>query len=223
MENRYVDSHLKKDFSEGKNHRVVIGGLWDELGPLQFNYMKDQGLTPSDSLIDIGCGSFRGGTLFIPYLNAGQYYGFDINQKLIDAGVENEVTEQDHKNKVVLDNFHAATDFTLPPQWKNIDAALSVSLFTHLTLNSIRLCLTRAHAVLKQGALYHSTVFTTHNKDVTEPCEQGMNIVTHSHKDPYHYTHADLDFIAQTSGYDLISVKEFGHPRHQKMAIFKRL
>jgi len=222
MENRYVDSHLRKDISQNK-HRQVIGGLWNELGPLQFNYMKEQGLTPSNSLIDVGCGSFRGGTLFIPYLAAGNYYGFDINRKLIDAGLENEVSAEDRKHKVKHKNFHAANDFDLPSHWSNIDAALSVSLFTHLTLNSIRLCLAQTHKVLKKGALYHSTVFITHNASVTLPCEQGMNIVTQSHQDPYHYTEADLDYIATSSGYDLVSIKDFGHPRHQKMAVFKRL
>ncbi len=223
MENNYVDKHLSVDWREGKDHRGVIGGLWDEIGKLQFDYMKQQGLQPDHSLIDIGCGSLRGGTHFIPYLNPHQYYGFDINRSLIDAGLNHEVSDENRQTKIKHDNFHAAQDFDFPEHWQDIDCALSISLFTHLTLNTIRQCLMKTHKILKQNALYHATVFTVLDKDILNAVEQSPGIVTHSHKDPYHYTVKDLQFIAQSSGYDLLSIEEFGHPRSQKMAIFKRL
>lgn len=223
MESKYVDSHLDRDFSKGDVHRRVVGGMWDEIGQLQFDYIKAKGHKPSDSLIDIGCGSFRGGTHFIPFLNKGKYFGFDINYKLIEAGLEHEVSQKDRDEKIILDNFFAAKDFEFPAHWNNIDAALSISLFTHLTLNTMRLCLTRAHKVLKKGALYHSTVFFAGEKTITEPWKQGMKVISYSHEDPYHYSRSDLKYIAKSSGFKLVKIEDFGHPRNQKMAIFKRL
>lgn len=223
MENNYVDKHLSVDWREGKDHRGVIGGLWDEIGKLQFDYMKQQGLRPHHSLIDIGCGSLRGGTHFIPYLDAYQYYGFDINRSLIEAGLSHEVSDEDRDTKIAPNNFHAAQDFDFPEAWEGIETALSISLFTHLTLNTIRQCLVKAHKVLKKNALYHATVFTVSDGDILNAVEQSPGIVTHSHKDPYHYRVKDLEFIADASGYTLLSIEAFGHPRSQKMAVFKRL
>lgn len=71
---------------ETKEHRNLVGGLWEELGTLQFNFLKDHGLQPHHRLVDLGCGALRGGLHFIRYLDAGHYYGIDINASLIEAG-----------------------------------------------------------------------------------------------------------------------------------------
>jgi hypothetical protein len=41
-------------------HRDVVGGMWDDIGKLQFDFLCDHGLRPSCRLIDIGCGCLRG-------------------------------------------------------------------------------------------------------------------------------------------------------------------
>ncbi len=45
-------------------HRNAIGGYWDEMGKLQYNFLLEQGLKPRQILMDIGCGSLRGGYPF---------------------------------------------------------------------------------------------------------------------------------------------------------------
>lgn len=42
-------------------HRIAVGGMWDEIGKLQFEFMVKQGLKPHHKFLDIGCGSLRGG------------------------------------------------------------------------------------------------------------------------------------------------------------------
>src|SRR6185436_21166804 len=69
-----------------KAHRELVGGLWEEVGALQFAYLKGRGLLPSHRLLDIGCGALRGGLHFIRYLDTGNYYGMDVNASLIEAG-----------------------------------------------------------------------------------------------------------------------------------------
>ena len=54
-------------------HRDYVGAHWEELGSLQFRFMVDQGLLPHHVLVDIACGSLRGGVHFIPYLDPGNY------------------------------------------------------------------------------------------------------------------------------------------------------
>jgi hypothetical protein len=53
-------------------HRGFIGGLWDELGRLQVDFPVSEGLEPAHVLLDIGCGSLRGGVHLIPYLEPGR-------------------------------------------------------------------------------------------------------------------------------------------------------
>jgi hypothetical protein len=46
-----------------KKHRELIGGMWETIGRLQFDFMVAQGLIPSSTLLDIGCGALRGGCI----------------------------------------------------------------------------------------------------------------------------------------------------------------
>jgi hypothetical protein len=72
-------------------HREVIGGNWDVIGPLQFDYVVGQGLQPHHVFLDIACGCLRGGRLFIQYLEPGHYLGIDRDGNLIRYGVELEL------------------------------------------------------------------------------------------------------------------------------------
>lgn len=60
--------------------------MWDELGKLQFDLLVQQGLKPQHFLLDVGCGSLRGGVHFIRYLEPGHYFGVDESRELLDAG-----------------------------------------------------------------------------------------------------------------------------------------
>lgn len=63
----------------------AIGGRWDVIGPLQFNYLVDNGLKPWHRMLDIGCGTLRGGRHFIRYLEPNRYTGVDISSGVIAA------------------------------------------------------------------------------------------------------------------------------------------
>ena len=72
-------------------HREYVGGLWDEMGQLQFDFLVEQGLTPSDVLPDVGCGSLRGGVHFIRYLEPGNYLGMEKEEELLELRVNSEL------------------------------------------------------------------------------------------------------------------------------------
>src|SRR5689334_15595174 len=75
-------------------HRTYVGGLWDELGQLQFDFLVNNGLKPQHYLLDIACGSLRAGVHFIPYLEVGHYLGIDKEEDLIQAGIEQELGQE---------------------------------------------------------------------------------------------------------------------------------
>jgi hypothetical protein len=84
-----VNAYSKELSSEeirNKEHRALFGGLWDELGRLQLEFLVEAGLEPRHKLLDIGCGCLRGGIHYLDYLDEGNYFGLDVNSSLIEAG-----------------------------------------------------------------------------------------------------------------------------------------
>ena len=67
-------------------HRWAIGGRWEEIGQLRLDFLRERGLQPQHHLLDVGCGSLRGGVRFILYLETGHYSGLDRNDRLLDVG-----------------------------------------------------------------------------------------------------------------------------------------
>jgi hypothetical protein len=80
MESPYFDTqHIRYVVAAGQQRRIV-GGEWDEIGRLQFDFLKGAGLKLRHVLLDVGCGRLRGGVHFVAYLERGNYVGIDINQ-----------------------------------------------------------------------------------------------------------------------------------------------
>ena len=222
MESRYSDSTLVREKVKQGKHRHIIGGMWDEIGQLQLDYMKSKGLKPANKLLDIGCGSFRGGLKFISYLEPRHYYGFDLNMELIQAGLDVEVKNAGLEHRVHVDNFAAGNNFEYSPHWPKMDAVLGFSLLTHLNYDSLCQCLEKTSHVLKTGARFYATIFEVSEKLLDKPFEHIPGIISYPSQDPYHYTKKMVDNAAQNSGLRLVDIESFDHPRHQKMAIFER-
>ena len=115
-------------------HRRFVGGVadtWDVIGELQFRFLLDRGLAPSDVLIDVACGALRGGARFIHYLEPGHYLGLDKHIELIVYGVAAELGIDVFREKrprfVVSDSFEF-DKFEGKPRF-----GIAQSLFTHLS------------------------------------------------------------------------------------------
>lgn len=63
-----------------------IGGIPGTLGPWQRDLLLARGLTPSSTLLDLGCGTLRGGLLLVPELEPGKYTGVDPLAELVAEG-----------------------------------------------------------------------------------------------------------------------------------------
>ena len=82
----YLDGYASHtDARVRRDPKDAIGGMWDEIGQLQFQFLKQMGLKPEHKMLDIGCGTLRGGRFFIRYLNTLNYTGIDISPACIDA------------------------------------------------------------------------------------------------------------------------------------------
>lgn len=61
---------------------------WEDVGRMQFEFLLREGLQPHHHLLDIGCGSFRGGRFVIDYLQEGHYFGIDREAQHLEAGMK---------------------------------------------------------------------------------------------------------------------------------------
>jgi SAM-dependent methyltransferase len=220
----YYDLTRSKKMVENGNHRRAIGGMWDEIGKLQFEYLIKNGLATTDRLLDVGCGCLRGGVHFVDYLEPAHYFGIDISEDLLEVGYDVEIGGLKLQHKLPRKNLLTTGNFDATSFGVKFDAVLSLSVFTHLAINDIKLCLARLEASVRPGAKYFASVFTIPaNAAWTDPIAHTPGgITTHPDRDPFHYTRSDLEFCCDGLSWRLDRLEAWDHPRDQWMATFVR-
>jgi SAM-dependent methyltransferase len=219
----YYDlDEIARKVAEG-HHRDVIGGLWDEIGRLQFDFLVENGLQHEQRLIDIGCGCLRGGVHFVEYLDIGNYFGTDISQALLDAGHAVELPQRGLQARVDKSQLRCGDSFNFGAFGTSFDVALAQSLFTHLSANSIRLCLTRLAQTMAIGGRFYATFFIVpDDHPFGEPFRHpGLDGSTNDHADPYHYRFRDICRLCTSLPWRPALIGEWGHPRGQQMVLFE--
>lgn len=58
--------------------------LWKKQREFQIDFLRRQGLLPHHKLVDVGCGTLRGGIPLIDYLDEGSYYGVDGSEAYLE-------------------------------------------------------------------------------------------------------------------------------------------
>lgn len=215
--NTYHRDLSDAEINAGK-HRDAIGGMWDEIGALQFDFMRTHGLQPTHTLIDIGCGALRGGIHFARYLNAGNYFGLDINASLIRGG-EREIKAAgltDKRPQLLVDD-----QFDLPRFGRTFDYGIAVSVFTHLYMNNIARCLVQMQKVMLPSSQFFCTFFEAPSPIHLAPIQHASGKVTTRHdSDPFHYAIEEVRSLAAWSGLAVDLIGDWGHPRDQRMLRF---
>lgn len=210
---------LRPEDIDNLAHREMVGGLWQEVGELQFEYIKAHGLKPDHRLLDIGCGALRGGLHFIRYLERGHYHGLDINPSLIEAG-RRELDAvgglEDRDPQLLVDSGFAASRFGV-----RFDFALAVSVFTHLPMNHIVRCLVEVRKVLNPGAQLFASHFEAPAAAHIDSLHHAPGgIVSHYDADPYHQSIVEMEALAKFAGMRVARLGPWRHPRGQHMLAF---
>lgn len=203
--------------------REQVGGLWDEIGLLQFEFLKAEGISPEHHLLDMGCGSLRGGIHFIRYLDPGHYFGVDIRERLLAAGrSELERAGLAEKNATLV----ARNDFSVAHLGQSFEFALAVSLFTHLPFNRIVRCVSEVGRVLRPGGRFFASFFVNPDGRLrTEPIEVRAPEAKQAHldKNPYYYSPEIFTWLCEGSDLTCEYRGDWGHPRSQHMLVFTKL
>lgn len=216
--NQYWQQLQESDIDQGI-HRLFVGGMWEEIGALQFEFLCAQGLKPHHTLLDVGCGSLRGGIHFVPYLDTGNYYGLDINASLIDAGKRelaaiNALSKEPH---LLVDDQFRFSRFGA-----QIDYALAISVFSHLYVNHIQRCLIEMKKVLKNDGVFYATFFVApHPLHLDDIHHQPGGVVSHFDQDPFHYALSEIEAMAASVGFRAEHISTWQHPRNQQMIAFR--
>jgi SAM-dependent methyltransferase len=203
-------------------HRDEVGGLWDEVGRLQQRFLVEQGLRPEHRFLDVGCGSLRAGVHLIDYLDPGRYHGIDASAQLLAAGrVEIERNGLQGKAPVL----RCDATFGVDAFGGQFDYGIAHSVFTHLPINSILVCLQRVRPMLRPEGRFYATFFEnpggTRRLDVLEhPRTDGPPLTTYPDADPFHYGLDLFEWLCDGSGLSVEYLGDWGNPRSQKMLVF---
>lgn len=200
-------------------HRKYVGGMWDEVGEQQLNFLKQRGLMPDHYLLDVGCGALRAGVHFARYLEEGHYYGIDINPSFITAG-KKELKQENllakHPHLLVNGQFEFGRF------GRTFDYAIAASVFTHIPMNHIIRCLVEIRKVLTPGAEFFATFFeapsVTHLEPITHP---SVRVTTNYDKDPFHCSFEEFQCMAKIANMRVELIGEWARPRVQRMLSFR--
>jgi len=72
---------------EGRHGRVGAPHLWRMQRVFQIDFLQRVGLAKHHQLLDLGCGTLRGGLPLIAYLSAGNYTGIDVRADMIEEAM----------------------------------------------------------------------------------------------------------------------------------------
>jgi SAM-dependent methyltransferase len=215
--------HVARRVAAGK-HRETVGGLWDEVGQLQLDYLVSRGLKPRHKLLDLGCGALRGGVRFAGYLDPGHYYGVDLNQSLMDAGYEKEIVPAGLAERLPRENLYCIGDFRIAQIGQRFDFVLAQSVFTHIRLERIRECLARVVKAVRPGGAFFATYWRVpeDHPDGAEFRHARGGVITYPDKNNFHYKFSALAAAAEGLPWDVEDAGEWNHPRDQQMIVFRR-
>jgi cyclopropane fatty-acyl-phospholipid synthase-like methyltransferase len=202
----YLEAYARHtDLRVQQDPQAAIGGMWEQIGQLQFDFLLQQGLQPHHHMLDIGCGTLRGGRHFINHLEPGHYTGMDLSPKAIEAGrtlLRNENLE--HKTPTLLASRNRDLKFH-ELAGRRFDFILAQSVFSHLRTEDIRECFQHIASVMNPGAAFYFT----------------FNQADHNHRTglkDFAYTYEHIEQLANSEGHTLTNLSEhYPHPRQQTM------
>lgn len=218
--NKIISKYKSKDYLEAYaehtdervkvDPRAAIGGMWDEIGSLQFEFLKSRGLKPVKTLLDIGCGTLRGGRHFIRFLETEGYTGMDISPKALDFAKQLLVDENlSEKNPSLVLSINKNLKFE-EFNGKTFDFLLAQSVFTHLKPEHIEECIAHVGNIMHAESEFFFTIF------LSEKYEEI------SHKD-FSYPVTYFEELAIKYGFVLLDwSKEYLHPKKQYMLSIKK-
>jgi hypothetical protein len=244
-----AEHYLKYGIKEGRNYKVLTGYATAYQEYSENNYGKVARITDAEYRRDLQswqipaikkhCGDLNG--KFFLDLGAGDivygdkldeigrpaiFYVQDLSEPSLQSGL-NKIKESGEKTDIFVTMSSEDFDFEKIPDG-TLDFAFSNSLFSHLTINSIILCLKNLSPKMQIGGKYFSSMIVLHNDDRIKSFDWGYlktkysRVVSHPTKDPYHYTANTVFMLSHAdTGFHVREIHDYGHP-FQKLVEFEK-
>jgi len=128
---------------ERRHARVGPARLWKMKRAFQFDFLQRMGLERGQRLLDLGCGTLRGGLPLIEFLDAGHYTGVEVRADVLaEARAELAEAGLTHKSPVLVH----ATDLGALELPEPFDVIWAFSVLIHMddaTLARALFCVAR--------------------------------------------------------------------------------
>ena len=129
--------------------------LWPMKRAFQIDFLRRQGLQPSQRVLDIGCGSLRGGAALIAYLDTRGYCGIDVRESVL-AEARQELRRErlsEKQPELVLVTAMAALDLH-----RRFDVLWAFSVLFHLADPILDACFVMVARHLEPGGIFFANV-----------------------------------------------------------------
>lgn len=194
---------IKRLFQSKQARRHGLVGpaeLWEMKREFQIKFLKTMDLQPDHYILDLGCGTLRGGIPVIDYLKPGHYFGIDIREDTLTEGRKElqEAGLEDKKPQLIC-----STNLSQLQLDQKFDYIWAFSVLIHMTDEILGGTLTFVSKHLAEGGTFYANVnFGKH----AEGNWQGFPIV---YRDQKFYRRLCQENNLQLT--DIGSLKQFGH------------
>ena len=146
-----------------KRHALVgPAKLWKMKQDFQINFLKSQGLQPNQELMDVGCGTLRGGIPLINYLEKGNYYGIEVRNTVLEEG-RKELKEHDLERKEP--HLIAFSEFNEISLNAKLDVMLAFSVLIHMEDTIVEKCIEFVSKQLENNGTFYANVNLVSHQD----------------------------------------------------------
>ena len=146
-----------------KRHALVgPAKLWKMKQDFQINFLKSQGLQPTQKLMDVGCGTLRGGIPLINYLEKGNYYGIEVRNTVLEEG-RKELKEHDLERKEP--HLIAFSEFNEISLNAKLDVMLAFSVLIHMEDTIVEKCIEFVSKQLENNGTFYANVNLVSHQD----------------------------------------------------------
>jgi ABC-type polysaccharide/polyol phosphate transport system ATPase subunit/SAM-dependent methyltransferase len=196
------------------------GSPWAELGDWVYDFLRRQGLQPSQYVLEVGCGNLAGASRLLPFMEQSHYWGFDRNVELFVAGVQVELPRVGVRPE--WGHFVLNDEFELSEIPCTFDLAISSLFLRRLSLNSIARCFASVIRKLSPAGRFYVTWTDVSDEDAFSPKQWADGSTTWPDRDPYHYTFDMLAGIAELTGGRAERLPDDSHPRGERVMVITR-
>ncbi|PPK46295.1 SAM-dependent methyltransferase [Trinickia symbiotica] len=192
----------KEQVMGDRDHRAWVGppDYYDRLGAVQFVTLLLLGLREEHFLLDIGCGSLRGGRFPLLYLNSDRYFGIEPEEWCLRQGIEAEVGSALISLKRPKFSFNS--DFSASEFNCQFDYIIAAGIFMHASKTQIKTCLTSVSRSLRSHGKFLAA-FLAGDSDSTN--------TDWSYPEVQYYKSSTLNSLAEECGLDLALI-DAPHP-----------